>query len=136
MEGKIILIVSNCQDNLWRSLSDTGRVIPCVTGKKNVGFEAPLKAVFYHLYLYLSEIHGNKYDHWQEMRNIKSLDNVIKYNGTKTYLEANSRDHSPPSMNKEMKRTPGGLNHDFDKFKPPAEAVLQAHLKSVDGNGL
>ena len=72
-----------------------------------------------------SEIHGNKYDHWQEMRAIKSLDNVIKFNGTLTYTEANSAQHAPPSMNKEMKRTPGGVVHDFEKFKPPPEAHLK-----------
>ena len=76
-----------------------------------------------------SEIHGNKYDHWQEMRAIKSLDNVIKFNGTLTYTEANSAQHAPPSMNKEIKRTPGGVIHDFEKFKPPPEAHLK-HLNS------
>ena len=76
-----------------------------------------------------SEIHGNKYDHWQEMRAIKSLDNVIKFNGTLTYTEANSAQHAPPSMNKEIKRTPGGVVHDFEKFKPPPEAHLK-HLNS------
>ena len=54
---------------------------------------------------------------------------MIKFNGTLTYTEANSAQHAPPSMNKEIKRTPGGVVHDFEKFKPPPEAHLK-HLNS------
>ena len=37
--------------------------------------------------MYPSEIHNHPIKHWEEMRKIDQLDNVLKYNGTLTFKQ-------------------------------------------------
>ena len=88
---------------------------------------------FYHIYvlqnLIKSDIHNHPYKHWEEQRKIQQLDNVLKYNGTLSFRDAQHNEankqfkgQQDALRNTKKSRMPDGvaekLQKEFAKYKP------------------
>ena len=76
-----------------------------------------------------SDIHNHPYKHWEEQRRIQQLDNVLKYNGTLSFRDAQHNEankqfkgQQDALRNTKKSRMPDGvaekLQKEFAKYKP------------------